>query len=202
MATIGAFLLFLGWFGFNPGSELAADQYVMSVAVNTMLAAAAGGLFSAATIWLKAGKPDVAMVGNGALAGLVAITAPCGTVDPLPAALIGGIGGIIVVYSVYFFDKVKIDDPVGAISVHGVCGIWGTIAVGLSFFNGGNEDFSFVTQLIGTLSICGFAFIVSLIIFGLIKAIFGLRVSAEEEEEGLDIGEHGQEAYPDFVANK
>ena len=96
-----------------------------------MLAATAGALFSAVTIWLKAGKPDVAMVGNGALAGLVAITAPCGTVDPLPAALIGGIGGIIVVYSVYFFDKVKIDDPVGAISVHGVCGIWGTLSIGL-----------------------------------------------------------------------
>ena len=130
-AILGVFILWLGWFGFNPGSELAADQYVMSVAVNTMLAATAGALFSAVTIWLKAGKPDVAMVGNGALAGLVAITAPCGTVDPLPAALIGGIGGIIVVYSVYFFDKVKIDDPVGAVSVHGVCGIWGTLSIGL-----------------------------------------------------------------------
>lgn len=207
-AILGVFILWLGWFGFNPGSELAADQYVMSVAVNTMLAAAAGGLFSAATIWLKAGKPDVAMVGNGALAGLVAITAPCGTVDPLPAALIGGIGGIIVVYSVYFFDKVKIDDPVGAISVHGVCGIWGTLSIGLFakyddaflgredaglFYGGGFDQLGM--QAVMLIIIIAWVTITTAILFTVIKATIGLRVSAEEEIEGLDVLEHGLAGY-------
>jgi len=198
----------MGWFGFNPGSELAADQYVMSVAVNTMIAAAAGGLCSAITIWFKAGKPDVAMVGNGALAGLVAITAPCGTVDPLPAALIGGIGGIIVVYSVYFFDKVKVDDPVGAISVHGVCGIWGTLSIGLfakyddaflgrenaGLFYGGGVD-QLLMQAVMLLIIIAWVSITTAILFSIIKATIGLRVSAEEEIEGLDVLEHGLAGY-------
>ena len=207
-AILGVFILWLGWFGFNPGSELAADQYVMSVAVNTMLAAAAGGLFSAATIWLKAGKPDVAMVGNGALAGLVAITAPCGTVDPLPAALIGGIGGIIVVYSVYFFDKVKIDDPVGAISVHLTCGIWGTLSIGLFakyddaflgredaglFYGGGFDQLGM--QAVMLIIIIAWVTITTAILFTVIKATIGLRVSAEEEIEGLDVLEHGLAGY-------
>ena len=139
---------------------------------------------------------------NGILAGLVGITAGADSVTLYSSLIIGAIAGVLVVFSILFFDRIKIDDPVGAISVHGVCGVWGTIAVGLSFFNGGNEELSLMTQLIGTLAICGFAFVVSLIIFGLIKAIFGIRVGAEEEEEGLDIGEHGQEAYPNFVANK
>ena len=207
-AILGVFILWLGWFGFNPGSELAADQYVMSVAVNTMLAATAGALFSAVTIWLKAGKPDVAMVGNGALAGLVAITAPCGTVDPLPAALIGGIGGIIVVYSVYFFDKVKIDDPVGAVSVHGVCGIWGTLSIGLFakyddaflgredaglFYGGGFDQLGM--QAVMLLIIIAWVTITTAILFTVIKATIGLRVSAEEETEGLDVLEHGLAGY-------
>ena len=207
-AILGVFILWMGWFGFNPGSELAADQYVMSVAVNTMIAAAAGGLFSAITIWLKAGKPDIAMVGNGALAGLVAITAPCGTVDPLPAALIGGIGGIIVVYSVYFFDKVKVDDPVGAISVHGVCGIWGTLSIGLfakyddaflgrenaGLFYGGGTD-QLLMQAVMLLIIIAWVSVTTAILFSIIKATIGLRVSAEEEIEGLDILEHGLTGY-------
>ena len=130
-AIVGVFILWLGWFGFNPGSELAADGFVMTVGVNTMLAAVAGGLFCTVTIWLVSGKPDVAMIGNGVLAGLVAITAPCGAVDPFPAFIIGGLGGILVVFSVFFFDKVKIDDPVGAVSVHGVCGAWGLLSIGL-----------------------------------------------------------------------
>jgi len=173
-----------------------------------MIAAAAGGLFSAITIWFKAGKPDVAMVGNGALAGLVAITAPCGTVDPLPAALIGGIGGIIVVYSVYFFDKVKVDDPVGAISVHGVCGIWGTLSIGLfakyddaflgrenaGLFYGGGVD-QLLMQAVMLLIIIAWVSITTAILFSIIKATIGLRVSAEEEIEGLDVLEHGLAGY-------
>ncbi len=203
LATIGVFLLFLGWFGFNGGSVLsAAPEGVSFVFVTTAVSAAAGGLASIFTSWIFLKKPDLSMALNGLLAGLVGITAGADSVTLYSALVIGAIAGIIVVFSILFFDKIKIDDPVGAISVHGVCGIWGTLAVGIPFFNGGNEDLSFITQLIGTLAISAFAFVFSLIVFLIIKAIFGLRVSVEEEEEGLDIGEHGQEAYPGFVANK
>jgi ammonium transporter, Amt family len=203
LATIGVFLLFFGWFGFNGGSVLSANPEAVSfVFVTTAVAAAAGGLASIFTSWTFIKKPDLSMALNGILAGLVGITAGADSVTILGSVLIGLIAGVLVVGSILFFDKIKIDDPVGAISVHGVCGIWGTLAVGIGFFNGGNEDLSFLTQLIGTLSVCGFAFLASLIIFGAIKAIAGIRVSPEEEEEGLDIGEHGQEAYPNFVANK
>ncbi len=203
LATVGVFLLFFGWFGFNGGSVLsAAPEAVSFVFVTTAVAAAAGGLAAIFTSWIFLKKPDLSMSLNGILAGLVGITAGADSVTLYASLAIGAIAGALVVFSVLFFDKIKIDDPVGAISVHGVCGIWGTLAVGLSIFNGGNEDLSFTTQLIGTLSICAFAFITSLIIFGVIKLVFGIRVSAEEEEEGLDIGEHGQEAYPGFVANK
>jgi Amt family ammonium transporter len=203
LATIGVFLLFFGWFGFNGGSVLSANPEAVSyVFVTTAVAAAAGGLASIFTAWAFIKKPDLSMALNGILAGLVGITAGADSVTLYSSLIIGAIAGVLVVFSILFFDRIKIDDPVGAISVHGVCGIWGTIAVGLSFFNGGNEELSLMTQLIGTLAICGFAFVVSLIIFSLIKAIFGIRVGAEEEEEGLDIGEHGQEAYPNFVANK
>ena len=136
---------------------------------------------------------------NGILAGLVGITAGADSVTLWSSVIIGLIAGVIVVVSILFFDKVKIDDPVGAISVHGICGIWGTLAVGLPFFNGGNEDLSFFTQLYGTLAISIFAFVSSLVICLVVKAVMGIRVSAEEEEGGLDIGEHGQEAYPDFA---
>ncbi len=203
LATIGVFLLFVGWFGFNGGSVLSANPEVVSyVFVTTAVAASAGGLASIFTSWTFIKKPDLSMSLNGILAGLVGITAGADVVTLYAAVIIGAIAGVLVVFAILFFDRIKVDDPVGAISVHGVCGIWGTIAVGLSFFNGGNEDLSFVTQVIGTLSVCGFAFLASLVIFLLIKGVFGLRVSAEEEEEGLDIGEHGQESYPDFVANK
>jgi Amt family ammonium transporter len=203
LATIGVFLLFFGWFGFNGGSVLSADPEMVSyVFVTTAVAAAAGGLSTIFVSWIFLKKPDLSMALNGILAGLVGITAGADSVTLYASLIIGLIAGVIVVFSILFLDKIKIDDPVGAISVHGTCGIWGTLAVGLPFFNGGNEDLSFVTQLIGTISVCGFAFIASFIIFLVIKLVFGLRVSAEEEEEGLDIGEHGQEAYPNFVANK
>ncbi len=197
LATIGVLLLFLGWFGFNGGSVLSAEPVAVSlVFVTTALAGAAGGLAAAFTSWTVLKKPDLSMALNGMLAGLVGITAGADSIPPWSAVLVGAIAGILVVLSVLFFDKLKIDDPVGAISVHGVCGNWGTIAVGL--FGSGVLG----TQILGTVAISAFAFIFSLVTFGVVKAVFGLRVSPEEEEEGLDIGEHGQEAYPDFVANK
>ena len=198
LATIGVFLLFLGWFGFNGGSVLNADPMLVSlVFVTTAIAACAGGLASIFISWAVIKKPDLSMALNGILAGLVGITAGADSMGPWAAALVGAIAGVIVVFAILFFDKAKIDDPVGAISVHGVCGIWGTVAVGI--FGGA----SLLWQIIGTLSISVFAFVASFITFTIVKAIFGLRVSEEEEVEGLDIGEHGQEAYPDFqVASK
>jgi Amt family ammonium transporter len=198
LATIGVFLLFLGWFGFNGGSVLNADPALVSlVFVTTAIAACAGGLASILISWTVIKKPDLSMALNGILAGLVGITAGADSMGPWAAALVGAIAGVIVVFSILFFDKIKIDDPVGAISVHGVCGIWGTIAVGI--FGGA----SLLWQLIGTVSISAFAFVASFVTFTIIKAVLGLRVSEEEEFEGLDIGEHGQEAYPDFqVASK
>ena len=207
-AILGVFILWMGWFGFNPGSELAADQYVSSIGVNTMLAAAAGGVLATITVWIKAGKPDLAMIGNGVLAGLVAITAPVGAVDPLPAAIIGGIGGVLVVFAVYFFDAIKIDDPVGAASVHLVCGVWGTLAVGLfakyddaflgrenaGLFYGGGVD-QLLMQLVTVVIIIAWVAITTSIVFGAIKATMGLRVSAEEETAGLDLLEHGLQGY-------
>lgn len=200
LATIGVFLLFLGWFGFNGGSVLsAAPEGVSFVFVTTALAAAAGGFSSIFFSWMLLKKPDLSMALNGILAGLVGITAGADSVTLWSAVIIGLIAGVIVVVSILFFDKMKIDDPVGAISVHGICGVWGTIAVGLPFFNGGNEDLSFIWQVIGTVSVSAFAFTFSLVVCLIVKAVMGIRVSPEEEEEGLDIGEHGQEAYPDFA---
>jgi Amt family ammonium transporter len=193
LAALGVFLLFFGWFGFNGGSVLSADPAGVSlVFVTTTLAGCAGGLGAAFTSWILQKKPDLSMALNGILAGLVGITAGADVIAPLQSVIVGLIAGVIVVLSVIFFDKIKIDDPVGAISVHGICGIWGTLAVGI--FGGG----SLLWQLIGTLSISAFAFISSLIIFGILKATMGIRVSEEEEDQGLDIGEHGLEAYPDF----
>jgi Amt family ammonium transporter len=198
LATIGVFLLFLGWFGFNGGSVLSADpQLVSLVFVTTAIAACAGGLSSIIISWVVIKKPDLSMALNGILAGLVGITAGADSMGPWAAVAVGAIAGAIVVFAILFFDKIKIDDPVGAVSVHGVCGMWGTIAVGI--FGGA----SLLWQIIGTVSISAFAFVTSFIIFTVVKAIFGLRVSEEEEVEGLDIGEHGQEAYPDFqIASK
>lgn len=195
LATIGVFLLFLGWFGFNGGSVLSADPYLVSlVFVTTALAAAAGGLGSIFTSWIFLKKPDLSMGLNGILAGLVGITAGADTLAPAAAIAVGFIAGILVVSSIIFFDKVKIDDPVGAISVHGVCGVFGTLAIALF-----GSAAPFMTQLIGTLSVGAFAFIFSIVVFGFLKVTIGVRVSPEEEAEGLDVGEHGAEAYPDFA---
>ena len=194
LATIGVFLLFLGWFGFNGGSVLSANPAgVGLVFVTTALAAAAGGLASILVSMLFLKKPDLSMALNGILAGLVGITAGADAMGAWAAITVGAIAGVIVVFSILFFDKIQIDDPVGAISVHGVCGIWGTLAVGI--WGGAN----FATQLIGTLSVSIAAFAFAFIVFGIIKAVLGVRVSPEEEAEGLDLSEHGQAAYPDFA---
>ncbi|WP_159783347.1 ammonium transporter [Sodalinema gerasimenkoae] len=195
IATLGCLILWIGWFGFNPGSELAATSNIAYIAVTTNLAAAAGGVTGTFTSWFRDGKPDLSMTINGILAGLVAITAGCDVMPYWGAALTGAIGGILVVFSVSFFDRiVKIDDPVGAISVHLVNGIWGTLAVGI--FGGGN----FIAQLIGVLTIGGFTVLLSFICWYAVAAVLGgIRVGEEEEFNGLDIGEHGMEAYHGFL---
>lgn len=199
LATIGVMLLWLGWYGFNGGSVLSADPRGVSyVFVTTTLAAAAGAVAASLTSWVALKKPDFSMALNGILAGLVGITAGADTVGMASSIIIGIIAGVIVVFSIMFFDKIKIDDPVGAISVHGVCGIWGTLAVGIFSTN---AEHSFMTQLIGCLAVIVTAFVASLVLSLLLKAVLGLRVSAAEEEEGLDIGEHGNEAYPNFAAS-
>ena len=196
LATIGVFLLWLGWFGFNGGSVLSADPGLVSIVfVTTSLAAAVGCLAAMVTSQIFLKKPDVTMALNGILAGLVGITAGADTVTWTGAMIIGLVAGIIVVFSIVIIDRIKIDDPVGAISVHGICGIWGTIAVGIFSTN---PEHSFSTQLIGTLSYAAFAFVVSLILALLAKATFGFRVDEDEEYEGLDLSEHGQPAYADF----
>ncbi len=196
LATIGVFLLWLGWFGFNGGSVLSADPGLVSLVFVTTSLAAAGGALSAifvSMIYLK--KPDISMALNGILAGLVGITAGADTVTWSSAILIGVIAGAIVVFAIVLIDRVGIDDPVGAISVHGVCGMWGTIAVGIFSTNAAH---TVGTQIIGTLAYAVFAFAASLILALLIKSTLGIRVSAEEEDEGLDVSEHGQPAYADF----
>ena len=204
IATLGCLILWLGWFGFNPGSQLAADEAVPFIAVTTTLAAAAGGVTGTFTAWIKDGKPDLSMIINGILAGLVGITAGCAGVDYLGSIIIGGIAGIIVVFSVAFFDQVlKIDDPVGAISVHLVNGIWGTLAVGLFdtssglIYGGGVAQLG--QQILGILTIGGFTVLISTVGWYALKATIGIRVTEEEEKEGLDIGEHGMEAYAGFL---
>ncbi|MGB0112986.1 MAG: ammonium transporter [Ilumatobacteraceae bacterium] len=212
--ALGMFILWLGWFGFNPGSELAADSYVMTVAVNTMLAACAGGLACTITIWLKAGKPDVAMICNGVLAGLVAITAPCGAVNAGMSVVIGAVAGVLVVFSVFFFDKIKIDDPVGAVSVHGVCGAWGLLSIGLFaqyddafllrpnaglFYGGGFEQLAIQALMLVIILVWVAATTAG--VFFVLKKTIGLRVSAEEEIEGLDVLEHGLQGYAHDLAH-
>tara|TARA_Y100001934_G_scaffold273059_1_gene362556 strand:- start:459 stop:1946 length:1488 start_codon:yes stop_codon:yes gene_type:complete len=197
LATIGVFLLFLGWFGFNGGSVLSADPLLVGhVFVTTALAACAGGFAAIVASWIKFQKPDLSMALNGLLGGLVGITAGADTVGMGSAIVIGLIAGVIVVGSIVFFDSIKIDDPVGAISVHGVCGIWGTVAVGIFSFNPAH---TIGMQLKGTLIISAWAFLFSLVVFGIIKAVMSVRVDEEEEVQGLDLAEHGQEAYPDFT---
>lgn len=195
LATIGVMLLFLGWFGFNGGSVLSADpQSVSRVFVTTAMAGFAGGIGAMLTSFVVLKKPDLSMTLNGMLAGLVGITAGADDVSPFAAVAIGAIAGLIVVFSVVFLDKIKIDDPVGAISVHGVCGVFGTLAPGIF----GTK--SLLTQAIGTASVSAFAFVVSFALFYVIKMIMGVRVDEQEEHEGLDVAEHGSPAYNDSRA--
>lgn len=215
-ATLGCLILWLGWFGFNPGSTMAADGAgIAHIAVTTNSAAAMATLTATATAWIMLGKPDLGMILNGTLAGLVAITAPCAFVSVGSSLIIGAIAGVLVVLAVAFFDKLRIDDPVGALAVHLCNGIWGTLAVGLFsqhsaipaslgaatfkdglFFGGGMEQLQ--VQAIGVVTVGLFTVVASSIVWFLIKVTLGLRVTEEEEIEGLDIGEHGNRAYPDY----
>ena len=211
LGTIGVFVLWFGWFGFNPGSTMAADPGAMArIAVTTNTAAAGGAIAASIVAWMFLGKPDLTMILNGSLAGLVAITAPCAFVSIPSSLLIGLIAGVIVVMAVVFFDRIRVDDPVGAISVHLVCGVFGTLAVGLFaqdhfspnttgnglLFGGGVK--LLLTQLVGVIAVGAFVLIASSLAWAVIRGVVGLRVSADEEREGLDLGEHGISAYPDF----
>ncbi|MCL6589111.1 MAG: ammonium transporter [Firmicutes bacterium] len=215
IATIGVFVLWLGWFGFNPGSTMAADpKAIAHVLMTTNTAAIAAILTSTITAWLILGKPDLGMTLNGCLAGLVAITAPCAFVSVGSSLIIGAIAGILVVFAVIFFDRARIDDPVGALPVHLVNGVFGTLAVGLFaqdgitgtatgnglFFGGGAKLLG--AQFTAVLIVGVFVFTVALLAWLTIKAVMGLRVSLREEIEGLDIGEHGNSAYPEFLTRK
>ncbi|MCB1225142.1 MAG: ammonium transporter [Verrucomicrobiales bacterium] len=193
LAAIGVFLLFLGWFGFNGGSVLSAAPGAVSlVFVTTTLAGCAGGLAAILVSWIIIRKPDVSMALNGMLAGLVGITAGADTVGVWSAVAIGAIAGGLVVISVLMLDRLRLDDPVGAVSVHGVCGVWGTLAVGLFSMD---ENHTLAKQALGTVSVAFFAFVFSLILMLVLKAVLGIRVSADEERVGLDIEEHGAPAY-------
>ena len=196
-AALGVFILWLGWFGFNAGSTTTADKSIALIFVTTNLAAAAGAVTAMLSSWLRFKKPEVGMSLNGALAGLVGITAGCATVSPASAILIGAVAGVLVFFSVLFFDRLRIDDPVGAISVHGVCGAWGTLAAGL--FNMGGTSFGIIgVQLLGIGACFVWATGTGLALFWAVDRVVGLRVSKEEEREGLDITEHGGVAYADF----
>ena len=196
LAVIGVFLLWLGWFGFNGGSVLSADPKLVSfVLVTTSLAAAAGAVASIVGSYALLQKPDVSMALNGILAGLVGITAGADSVSEFSSIIIGAIAGLMVVAAILALDKAKIDDPVGAISVHGVCGVWGTLAVGIFSTN---SEHSLAAQAMGTVAIGVFAFVFSAVVFGVLKVVMGVRVSHEEEMAGLDISEHGMAAYNGF----
>ncbi|MFA5068679.1 MAG: ammonium transporter [Candidatus Omnitrophota bacterium] len=210
LASLGVFILWFGWFGFNPGSTLSVGDgsLIGRVAMNTNIAAAMGGITAMFTIWKMFGKPDLSMAMNGALAGLVAITAPCAFIEPWAALLIGGIGGIIVVLGVALLDRFCIDDPVGAVSVHGLNGIWGTISIGIFgqktlgltnnglIYGGGIKQL--LIQILGVSTVIAFILVTMGIVFKVIEMTIGLRVSREEEFKGLDIGEHGMESYAGF----
>ncbi|MBD3380071.1 MAG: ammonium transporter [Candidatus Omnitrophica bacterium] len=210
LASLGALILWFAWFGFNPGSTLAVGDgsLIAKVAVNTNLSAVSGALVAMFYAWKKCGKPDLTMTMNGALAGLVAITAPCAYVIPAEALLIGAIGGILVVAATLFLDRVQIDDPVGAVPVHMVNGIWGTLAVGIFgrkalglardglLHGGGFEQLGI--QALGAFAVVAFVLVAMTVVFKTINAVIGLRVSREEELKGLDITEHGMEAYSGF----
>ncbi len=210
IASLGVFILWFGWFGFNAGSTLSVGNgdLIARIAINTNLAAALGGIFAMITVWTMFGKPDLSMAMNGALAGLVGITAPCAFVDPWAALVIGAVSGVLVVFGVLLLDRLHIDDPVGAIPVHGFNGIWGTIAVGLfgrealglahngMFYGGGVTQLG--TQALGVMIVVLFMLAAMGIVFKLIEVTIGLRVSRDEELRGLDIGEHGMESYTGF----
>ena len=199
LATLGTFILWMGWFGFNGGSvlklgDMASANAVAMVFLNTNAAAAGGVIAALFMAKMMFGKADLTMILNGALAGLVAITAGPDTPTPLAATLIGAAGGALVVLSIVFMDKLKIDDPVGAISVHGVVGLWGLLAVPLT-----NSDASFTGQIVGAATIFVWVFVTSFIVWAILKMVMGIRVSEEEEYEGVDISECGIEAYPEFT---
>lgn len=216
MAGLGVFILWLGWFGFNPGSTMSAVgsyELLAHIAVTTNAAAAAGAVFAMITVWAITKKPDTSMTLNGVLGGLVAITAPCAWVSTVGALAIGAIAGVLVVVASFAIEKSKTDDPVGAIAVHGVCGAFGTLAVGLFsapafgaggdaapgvglFYGGGVGQLA--VQAIGVGAVFVWCIVTGVVLFSIIKAVNGLRVSAEEEVEGLDIHEHGGTAYPNF----
>jgi Amt family ammonium transporter len=203
VAALGVFILWFGWFGFNPGSTTTGDGSIGYIAVTTNLAAAAGAILAMITAWVIMKKPDASMALNGALAGLVAITAPCDGVSPFGAIIIGSVAGVLVVLSVLFIDRtLKVDDPVGAVSVHGVNGLWGTLSAGLFnmetglFYGGGLKQLG--VQALGAGAAFVWAFGLGLVLFYAISKTIGLRVTAEEELKGLDIGEHGMEAYSGF----
>jgi ammonium transporter, Amt family len=203
LATLGVFILWFGWFGFNPGSTTAANGAIGYIAITTNLAGAIGAVAAMFTSWIISKKPDASMALNGALAGLVAITAGCDGVSPIGALIIGTVAGVLVVLSVLFIDRyLKIDDPVGAVSVHGVNGLWGTLAVGLLntdkglFYGAGAGQFG--VQALGAGTAFAWAFGIGLILFLALKYTVGLRVKREEELRGLDVGEHGMEAYSGF----
>lgn len=221
IATLGCLILWLGWFGFNPGSTMAVDPGAIAhIAITTNTAAAFGGVAATATAWLYLGKPDLSMIINGILAGLVGVTASCAWINIPSSAIIGTVAGVLVVFAVTFFDRIKIDDPVGATSVHLVCGVWGTLAVGLfsvgpnvalrgdaplytagpaaGLFFGGNFT-QLLHQIVGIVTVGGITVLLSTIFWLALKATLGIRVTPEEELEGLDIGEHGMEAYSGFL---
>ena len=210
LVTIGVFILWFGWYGFNAGSALSMSDssLIARIAINTTLAPAAGAIIAMLTSWSIFGKPDLSIALNGALAGLVGITAPCAIVGSGAAIFIGGIAGVLVVYGVIGLNKIKIDDPVGAIAVHGLCGIWGTIAVGVFgqatlgaptdglFFGGGFGQLG--TQFLGVIACYGFIAVTMAIVFKAIDSVMGLRVSKETELRGLDLDEHGMDSYSGF----
>ena len=194
LGALGVFILWFCWFGFNCGSTTAATYNLGDIAMTTNLAAAAATLVTLIVTWVRYGKPDISMTMNGALAGLVAITASCDVVNDYEALFIGAVAGVVVVFAVEFFDKVvKIDDPVGAISVHGVCGALGTLFTGIF-----GEGCSFITQMIGFVAVAAYTLILAFILFFVLKKTIGLRVSEKEEIDGLDMHEHGCSAYANF----
>jgi Amt family ammonium transporter len=210
LVALGVFILWLGWFGFNAGSTLGFDDpgQIALIAINTNLAAVSGAIVVMVLAWVKFGKPDVSLTFNGVLAGLVGVTAPCAVISPIAAITIGAIAGFVVIYSVLFLDRLRLDDPVGAIAVHGFCGVWGTLAVGLFaqetlgapadglFYGGGLAPLGI--QMLGIIACLGFVVIAMAGVFKVIDMSIGLRVSEQAELRGLDVGEHGMESYSGF----